>query len=260
MAQCNGPVRQRPVIRREPDSGHSLSGAGARGRPSGVEAAARCRARPPPHPHRGPGGAGKSLLLPQWAATHPELDFVWLEVGADDDDPVRFSQRLLRDSPPSTPISPISPRLSPSTVAAWTPLLEAFEAQLGEFPDVVIVLDDSTTCRTPSSSPISETWSTASRPISIWSCRPGRISPSRGVGIGCAGRLTEIRQSDLALDDSRLGPSPRAHHRASPGVRQGGRPGSRTEGWAAGLQLAGMTLRLYEDPTSSSPSSAATTG
>src|ERR1700735_500173 len=43
-----------------------------------------------------PAGAGKTVLLAQWAATHPELDFVWVEIGVDDNDPVGFSQRLLQ--------------------------------------------------------------------------------------------------------------------------------------------------------------------
>ena len=43
-----------------------------------------------------PAGAGKSVLLHQWAFTHPELHFVWLPLEKVDDDPVRFSQRLLR--------------------------------------------------------------------------------------------------------------------------------------------------------------------
>src|SRR5271165_2935570 len=42
-----------------------------------------------------PAGAGKTVLLSQWVMSHPELDFVWLDAGVEDDDPVRFSQRLL---------------------------------------------------------------------------------------------------------------------------------------------------------------------
>src|SRR5271167_2023638 len=42
-----------------------------------------------------PAGAGKSVLLTQWAATHPELAFVWMDLTPSDDDPVRFSERLI---------------------------------------------------------------------------------------------------------------------------------------------------------------------
>ena len=43
-----------------------------------------------------PAGVGKPVLLAQWAATRPELDFVWREVMVDDNGPVRFSQCLLQ--------------------------------------------------------------------------------------------------------------------------------------------------------------------
>src|ERR1700735_2848850 len=42
-----------------------------------------------------PAGAGKSVLLAQWAETPPDLAFVWIEIVPSDDDPVRFGRRLL---------------------------------------------------------------------------------------------------------------------------------------------------------------------
>src|SRR5271166_692184 len=42
-----------------------------------------------------PAGAGKSVLLAQWAGAHPELQFVWLEIVPADNDPVRLSRRFL---------------------------------------------------------------------------------------------------------------------------------------------------------------------
>ena len=90
-----------------------------------------------------PAGAGKTVLLAQWAATHPELDFVWMEVGADDDDPVRFSQRLLREFTAINPdFADLTSLVSLHGGGLGAPLLEAFEAQLAELPEVVIVLDD----------------------------------------------------------------------------------------------------------------------
>jgi ATP/maltotriose-dependent transcriptional regulator MalT len=42
-----------------------------------------------------PAGAGKSVLLAQWTSSHPELDVVSLTIDPNDDDPVRFCERLL---------------------------------------------------------------------------------------------------------------------------------------------------------------------
>jgi ATP/maltotriose-dependent transcriptional regulator MalT len=66
---------------------------------------------------------------------HPSrARFVWMEVGADDDDPVRFSQRLLSgftaiNSDFADLTSGVAARRRPRM-----PLLEAFEAQMAELP------------------------------------------------------------------------------------------------------------------------------
>ena len=60
-------------------------------------------------------------------------------------------------------------------------------------------------------------------------------------------RLTEIRQSDLALDEVDSA-ALLEHITGRPlGIDSVATLVARTEGWAAGLQLAGMTLRLYDD-------------
>ena len=60
-------------------------------------------------------------------------------------------------------------------------------------------------------------------------------------------QLTEIRQSDLALDDIDSAVL-LEHITGRPlGIDSVATLVARTEGWAAGLQLAGMTLRLYDD-------------
>jgi LuxR family transcriptional regulator, maltose regulon positive regulatory protein len=196
-----------------------------------------------------PAGAGKSVLLAQWAATHPELACVWIDVVEDDDDPVRFSQRLLQG------LAFISPDFSDLTALTslhggglGTPLLEALEAQMPDLPEVVIVIDDlhhlsnavliSDLGRLVNLLPpnVHLVLSTRTDLPIAWS-RP-RVSH----------QLTEIRQSDLALDavDSAL--MLKRITGRSLGVDSVTALVDRTEGWAAGLQLAGMTLRLYDDP------------
>jgi LuxR family maltose regulon positive regulatory protein len=61
-------------------------------------------------------------------------------------------------------------------------------------------------------------------------------------------QLTEIRQSDLALDDTDSALLLEHITGRSLGIDRVATLVARTEGWAAGLQLAGMTLRLFDDP------------
>ncbi len=61
-------------------------------------------------------------------------------------------------------------------------------------------------------------------------------------------QLTEIRQSDLALDETDSAELLEHITGRSLGIDRVATLVARTEGWAAGLQLAGMTLRLFDDP------------
>jgi LuxR family transcriptional regulator, maltose regulon positive regulatory protein len=195
-----------------------------------------------------PAGAGKSTLLAQWAATHPELHFVWVDVVEDDDDPVRFSQRLLRG------LGAINPDFADLTALTslhggglGRPLLEALEAQMADLPEVVIVLDDlhhlsnamliSDLARLVHLLPpnVHLVLSTRTDLPIAWSRH--RLS----------NQLIEIRQSDLALDEIDSAALLEHITGRSLGVDRVAALVARTEGWAAGLQLAGMTLRLYDD-------------
>jgi LuxR family maltose regulon positive regulatory protein len=60
-------------------------------------------------------------------------------------------------------------------------------------------------------------------------------------------QVTEIRQSDLALDDIDSAALLEHITGRALGTDSVANLVARTEGWAAGLQLAGMTLRLYDD-------------
>ena len=60
-------------------------------------------------------------------------------------------------------------------------------------------------------------------------------------------QLTEIRQSDLALDEIDSALLLEHITGRSLGADSVAALVARTEGWAAGLQLAGMTLRLHDD-------------
>jgi LuxR family maltose regulon positive regulatory protein len=195
-----------------------------------------------------PAGAGKSVLLAQWAATHPELAFVWMEVGVDDDDPVRFSQRLLSG------LAAINPDFADLTALTslhggglGVPLLEALEAQLAELTEVVIVLDD--LHHLSNSVLISDLGRLANLlPPNIHLVLSTRTDlPIAWSRHRVSDQLTEIRQSDLALDDIDSAALLEHFTGRALGTDSVATLVARTEGWAAGIQLAGMTLRLYDD-------------
>ena len=80
--------------------------------------------------------------MPQWAATHPELQFVWLEISSDDD-PVRFRRRLLRGLAEIDPsFVDLTPLTSMHGEGLGDALLDDLATQMTELPEVILVLDD----------------------------------------------------------------------------------------------------------------------
>ncbi len=195
-----------------------------------------------------PAGAGKSVLLAQWAATHPDVSFVWMEVGVDDDDPVRFSQRLLSGlAAINSDFADLTALTSLHGGGLGVPLLEALEAQLAELTEVVIVLDD--LHHLSNSVLISDLGRLANLlPPNAHLVLSTRTDlPIAWSRHRVSDQLTEIRQSDLALDDIDSAALLEHITGRSLGIDRVATLVTRTEGWAAGIQLAGMTLRLYDD-------------
>jgi LuxR family maltose regulon positive regulatory protein len=194
-------------------------------------------------------GAGKSVLLTQWAATHPDLAFVWMDLTPSDDDPVRFSQRLFLALGAANPESgELGSVVSVRGGGLGSALLESVVSSLAGFPETVIVLDD--LHQLSNAALIADlghlvallpdnvhlVLSTRADPPIAWS----RHRLLRG--------LTEIRQAELAFDSAdsaRLLERITGRQLASDQVEA---LVTRTEGWATGLQLAGMMLRLNGDP------------
>jgi LuxR family transcriptional regulator, maltose regulon positive regulatory protein len=195
-----------------------------------------------------PAGAGKTVLLAQWVATHPELDFVWLEVVLDDNDPVRFSQRLLRGFTAINPdFADLIPLVSMNGGGIGMPLLEAFEAQLTQLPEVVVILDD--LHHLSNSVLLADLGRLVDRlPPNVHLVLSTRADlPIAWSRLLLAHDVIEIRESDLALDEVDSALLLKHITGRSLGSDSVSNLVVRTEGWAAGLQLAGMTLRLYED-------------
>jgi LuxR family maltose regulon positive regulatory protein len=195
-----------------------------------------------------PAGAGKSMLLAQWAATRHDLEFIWLSLEPADDDPVRFSGRLLSGIAAIDPdLAELGELVAMHGGGLGAPLIEALGVQLRDLPETVIVLDDlhqlsNATLLTDLGRlvdllppQVHLVLATRVDPPIAWSHHRLRRS------------LTEIRQAELAFDDA---DSARLLERITGrhlGTDQVAALVKRTEGWAAGLQLAGMMLRLHTD-------------
>ena len=195
-----------------------------------------------------PAGAGKSVLLSQWAASRPDLHFVWLHVDTRDDDPVHFSQRLLQGLSAVRPdFADLRPLVALHGGGLGTSMLEELGAQMAHLPDVVIVIDD---LHQISNATLLADLGRLAEVL------PGNVHLvlSTRVDLPLAWSrhrmhltMTEIRQADLALDvaESTVLLEHIAGRTLSPDSVTA--LVNRTEGWAAGLHLAAMTLRQYDD-------------
>ncbi|WP_308468577.1 LuxR C-terminal-related transcriptional regulator [Rathayibacter soli] len=195
-------------------------------------------------------GAGKTVLLSQWASSHPELDFVWLDIVAADNDPAYFVRRLLAGLPGSNPeIKELAQLVALHDGGLGTPFLDAVSEAMGDLPPLVIVLDDlhhlfanqdlvSDLVRLVDVVPPN-----VHLVFSARSELPVTISRRR-----LQGALTDVRGADLALDSmqsaeliARISGRTLSPHSIAILTEQ-------AEGWAAGLQLAGLALRAQDNP------------
>jgi LuxR family maltose regulon positive regulatory protein len=195
-----------------------------------------------------PAGAGKSVLLAQWAGRHDELRFAWMNMEPADDDPVRFSQRLLQGLAAIQPdIADLGPLVSMHGGGLGTAMIESLAAQLDELPDTVVILDD---LHQLSNVTLLEDLGQLVDvlPPHIHVVLASRVDlPIAWSRHRLRRGLTEIRQTELAFDESesaRLLEHITGHTLGSDQVAT---LVQRTEGWVTGLQLAGMTLRVHDD-------------
>lgn len=177
-----------------------------------------------------PTGYGKSVLVGQWAASHSRRRIAFLTVDAGDNDPVRFSRHLqaaldLAESSRNSRAAGSGPRANPPIVLVLDDVHTISNARL--FDGLASYIED-----VPSLHLILVSRSDPSFPVHRF-----RLSD----------QVVEIRQAELAFD----------HREASDLVHQVSQRDltedqvsdlvERTEGWVAGLQLAGLSLRSVDD-------------
>jgi LuxR family maltose regulon positive regulatory protein len=199
-----------------------------------------------------PAGFGKTALLADWAR-RGRLPVGWLSLDAGDNDPARFWRHVVAVLEGVRPgiaerVAPLlGPPAPPSFEGLVTALLNQLAAQLDE---VVLVLDD---YHLVEAQPVhtSLAFLLAHLAPQVRLVVASRTDPPLPLArLRASGQLVELRDRDLRFTP----------HEAAELLRSAVGTGvslpdtavaalaARTEGWAAGLQLAALSLRGHRDP------------
>lgn len=207
-----------------------------------------------------PAGYGKTVLLAQWARRGPH-PVAWLSLDVGDNDPARFWRHVVAALDRVRPgISErMSPLLGPPPPPSFEPLVTALINEVAGQPDadeaLLLVLDD---YHVISSRLVHESlgFLLEHRPPGLHLALASRSDPPLALArLRARGQLTELRAAEL-----RFRPEEAAallqQVVAAPGGARLDAPlpdavaaalAARTEGWAAGLQLVGLSLRGHHD-------------
>jgi ATP/maltotriose-dependent transcriptional regulator MalT len=198
-----------------------------------------------------PAGWGKSTLLSEWCASPEETrPFAWLSLDAADHDPVRFwsyAIGALRSVRPELGAAPVAALRSAGPDLAdvvVTPLIN----ELAALPaPLVLVLDDYHLVR---AEPIHSSLAFALRhlPPTVHLAIASRADPPLPIGaLRVAGQVTEIRAADLRFSEAEAEELLNGSLGLDLDPADAELLRTRTEGWAAGLQLAALSARPLEN-------------
>jgi LuxR family maltose regulon positive regulatory protein len=195
-------------------------------------------------------GYGKTLLLTSWAlAGRPPGPVAWVTVGPDDAQPASLWAHVLAALDDAGVLPTGGPPGDPGPPAAsGSPFLRWLAGRLAELPrPVVLVLDD---LHEAGAGAVAAELRLLLRyaPPQLRLVVATRADPSLSLQrLRVAGQLSELREADLAFT--------RSEARAMLGDQGVTLSGDeleallrRTEGWAAGLRLAALTLRDHPLP------------
>jgi LuxR family maltose regulon positive regulatory protein len=193
-----------------------------------------------------PAGFGKTALVADWAQ-QTRRPVAWLSLDGADNDPARFWRHLLAGLDQARPglADQLAPLLGPPPPSSFEGLVTALINQLAGQPDqgMVVVLDDYHLVQAP---PVqaSVRFLVEHRPAGLGVVVAARADPPLGLArLRVRGLLAELRAAELRFSVEEaaelLGGAVGA------GLSEGVVAAlvARTEGWAAGLQLAGLSLR-----------------
>jgi LuxR family maltose regulon positive regulatory protein len=195
----------------------------------------------------GPPGAGKTIALALWAEAEPGA-VAWVGLDEFDDRPGAFWCYViaaLRRSGVATPKA--LPATTPGPAVDHEFLLRLAAALTAQDPMVTLVIDDLHLLTDPA---VFTGLDFVLRNVGpglrlLVSSRMDPLLPLHRYRL--AGQLAEIRASDLAFTTSEAGQLLAQHGQALPADSLQ-RLTRRTEGWAAGLRLAAISMGTHPDP------------
>jgi LuxR family maltose regulon positive regulatory protein len=193
-------------------------------------------------------GAGKTTLLRQWSDSHADRDVVLLDIDDADDDPVHFTRHLIGAL---AVVKPAVARVSKSTKLSddglGAAMIAALVAALESMPDVVILIDN--VHRFTNVQLVADLSELVERiPHNVHIVLSSRSDPPIALSrYRLQDDLLEFTQEQLAFTDAESAALLKRiiGHPLEPSQVRALR--ARTEGWAAGLQLAGLNLRHERD-------------
>ncbi len=193
-----------------------------------------------------PAGSGKTVLLRSWAAELTEA-VAWVTVDRDERDAQRFWLHVI-DSLADAVGDDVVERVSPAPSFAGSAVVERLVDQLEQLEEpLVLVIDDLHELHSSDALAWLELLLTR-RPPQLQLVLATREDPPLGLHrLRVAGDLTEVRAPDLRFSREET----RELLRASGITLSAGGVLSlyeRTEGWAAGLRLATISLAASPDP------------
>lgn len=199
-----------------------------------------------------PAGYGKTMLAVQWAAqvNHP---VAWLSLDEADDDPLLFCTYFvaaLQTAAPSVgaELAPVlaSGRPPPPSVLAAALLNDL--AAAGAAP-ILCILDDFHVIQDPFILTLLESL-LMHRPTGLHLALATREDPALPLArLRARNQLTEVRAADLRFSQAEAATLLRDGMGLSLTDPELARLAERTEGWVAGLHLAGLSLQGRSDPS-----------
>ena len=194
----------------------------------------------------GSAGYGKTVLLAEWAR-RGELPAAWLSLDAGDNDPARFWRHAVAALDRARPGigDRLAPLLGPPAPSSFQGLVTALINDLAA-DQALLVLDD---YHLISAQQVHESLSflVEHRPAGICVVLASRSDPPLSLArLRARGQLTEIRVAELRFTPAEAGELLQHAASALPDASVAALA-ARTEGWAAGLALAALSLRGHDD-------------
>jgi LuxR family transcriptional regulator, maltose regulon positive regulatory protein len=198
-----------------------------------------------------PAGSGKTALLADWAR-HGRRPAAWLSLDVGDNDPARFWRHAVAALDGVCPGigERVGPLLGPPPPPSFEPLVTALINELTARPEageVLLVLDD---YHLVGSQPVhaSVGFLLEHLPPGLRPVLASRADPPLALArLRARGQLTELRAAELRFTSDEAAAMLREAAGAELPDAAVAALAARAEGWAAGLQLAGLSLRGRTD-------------